>query len=295
MSGPAEIWARYWTGSGGAASGAGCLPNAAGPVEAAQRQVWQAFARRLPRGARVLDLATGNGIVLRWMADARRDLKPMGVDSAAALPPSPKGIRLKAGVALEKLPFPDAAFDAATSQFGFEYGDVDAAAGELARVLRPGAPLLMIVHHRASEIVAHNRSRAEALRWACERYLAKASAFAAAGGALPVPPSFREAPAEARRAFPHQPAAAEFALGLLQRLEAGRGRREAASLVRSIAEEAEGELARIGLLERAARDESGADGIAAALAAAGLAMEAPDVLPDPQSRRPLAWLISGRR
>lgn len=296
MTAAADVWTRYWSGSG-AKPGAGCLPNAAGPVEAAQKRVWQDFARRLPRGARVLDLATGNGVVLHWMAAVRRDLKLVGVDSAAALPPAPKGILLKAGVALEKLPFAEASFDAATSQFGFEYGEAGAAAAEIGRALRRGGSLLMLVHSRESEIVAHNRSRAEALRWARDRYLARAAAFAAAGGGLPVPPLFRGAPAEAQREFPHQPAAGEFALGLLQRLDAGRvrGPDQARALVRSIGEEAEGELARIALLERAARDEAGVAEIARALAAAGLSVEAPGVLPDPQSRRPLAWLVSARR
>jgi len=291
--GPTAVWSRYWSAGGGG----GCLPNAGGPVEAAQRQIWQDFARRLPRGARVLDLATGNGVVPGWMAAVRRDLKLVGVDSAAALPPPPKGIVLKAGVALEELPFARTSFDAATSQFGFEYTATERAASEIARVLREGAPLLMIVHHRDGEILAHNRSRSEALRWARDRYFAKAAAFAAASAGLPVPPLFRSAPAEAQRQFPRQPAAAEFALGLLQRLEAGRvrGPAEAQALIRSLGEEVDGELGRIAFLEAAAQDEAGADRIAGALAATGLRVEEPGLLADPQSGRQLAWLISATR
>jgi SAM-dependent methyltransferase len=298
MSDSAGVWTRYWSG-GRARAGAGCLPNAAGPVEGAQKRAWQAFARKLPRGGRVLDLGTGNGVVLGWLCEARRDLKGVGVDSAASLPPPPKGAVLKPGIAFERLPFADKSFDAATSQFGFEYAATTPAATELARVLRAGAPLLMIVHHEASPILAHNRSRAEALRWASEpeRWLARATAFAGAGSGLPVPPLFREAPEEARRAFPAQPAAAEFALGLLQRLEAGRGSTpgEALALLRGLEAEAKDEISRIALLETAAMDEAGAAALADMLTRSGFAMDAPGLLPDPASGRPLAWLLSGRR
>ena len=294
---PSEVWSRYWS-SGARGTGGGCLPNAVGPVEAAQRQVWQDFARRLPSGSRVLDLGTGNGIVLRWMAAVRRDLKLVGVDSAASLPPAPKGVTLKAGVGVERLPFAEASFGGATSQFGIEYGDVAAAGAELVRILRPGAPLLMIVHHGASWIVAHNRARRAALLWAAgpDGWLVRAKAFACAGGALPVPASFRAAPAEAQRRFPDQPVAAEFAVGIVQRLELvrSRGGTEVVGLLEAMAEEADGEIARIALLEDAARDEAGAAALVETLAAAGLAMDAPSVLPDRQAGRPLAWLLSGR-
>jgi hypothetical protein len=157
----------------------------------------------------------------------------------------------------------------------------------------------MIVHHSESPIVAHNRARAEALRWAAapDRWIGRAATFAGAGSGLAVPPIFRSAPQEARRAFSSVPAAAEFALGLLQRLEAGRklGGGDALALVRGIEAEAKDEIARIALLEAAARDQAGAEALAALLAKAGLAMEAPAILPEPASGRPLAWLLSGRR
>ena len=294
MSGGNALWTRYWS-SAAARAGAGCLPNAAGPIETVQRRVWQDFARSLPRAARVLDLATGNGIVLGWMAAARRDLKLVGVDSAATLPPPPKGVVLKAGVALERLPFAEAGFDAATSQFGFEYGDHEAAAAELARVLKPGAKLLMLVHHRGSAIVAHNAARREALLWAAgpEGCLPRAKAFAAAAAGLPVPPLFRQAPAEARRRFPDQPAAAEFAAGLLQRLELG-GRADVPGLLQELEEEAQGEIGRIALLERAARDHAGAEALVETLAGAGFRAPTLAELPDAAPGRPLAWLVTGR-
>lgn len=266
-------WTRYW-----AAGGRGCLPEAAGPITAVQKRIWQDFARTLPRGTRVLDLATGSGSVCRWMAEARRDLKPTGVDSAA-LPPAPAGIVLKARVSIASLPFRDRQFGAATSQFGFEYCADPARSSELARVLAPGAPLLMIVHHSGSAIVAHNCARRDALRWAMATHLAKAKAFAATG--LPIPPAFAQIPASAA----HQ-AAAEFLTGLVQRLRAR-------APIAPLEADALGEIARIDELEAAARDPDGIGDLVAELAATGLAMEPARPLPDPQSERPLAWLVSG--
>lgn len=292
------VWTRYWSAAG-SRHGAGCLPNAGGAVESAQRRVWHDFAATLPRGAKVLDLATGNGVVLGWLAAARRDLKLIGVDSAAALPPPPKGATLKAGVRLERLPFADRSFDAATSQFGIEYGDVAAAIAELARVLRPGAHVRMIVHHQESPIVAHNLARREALIWACRAggLADKAKAFAASGLAVAVPPALRQAPAEAQRLFPGQSVAAEFALGIVQRLELVRARGAAAALagLAAMEEEARGEIERIGLMERAALDEAGAAAIVGALAESGFTARPLELLPEPQSERPLAWIVAAVR
>jgi ubiquinone/menaquinone biosynthesis C-methylase UbiE len=280
-----NAWTRYWSG-GEARSGGGCLPDASGPIVAAQRREWQAFARKLPRAARVLDLATGNGVVCGWMVEARRDLKPMGVDSAAALPPGPRGVTLKAGVSIARLPFPDGRFHAATSQFGFEYCADPARSSELARVLAPGAPLLMIVHHSASSIVAHNSARREALRWAIETYVAKAVAFAATG--LSTPPAFARAPAEAQRLFPAQPAAGELVVGMLQRLQAR-------SPLAPLEAEARGEIERIAELEAAALAGDGVAALVAELAAAGFDMAVPAPLADPLSQLPLAWRVAGLR
>ena len=72
---------------------------------------------------RVLDLATGNGRVMAQLLEKRRDLKLLGIDRAAALPPPPRGSKIRAGTNMEDLPLPDGQFAAVTSQFGFEYGD----------------------------------------------------------------------------------------------------------------------------------------------------------------------------
>ena len=107
-----EFWARQQAGSGG-----GCLPDGWRGIDAVQRRAWQTFAETLPDHAAILDLATGDGRVMRWMLEARPDLHCSGVDLAPPRPPAKEGAKVHPGVAMEDLPFEAAAFDAVVSQF----------------------------------------------------------------------------------------------------------------------------------------------------------------------------------
>nr|WP_232343490.1 class I SAM-dependent methyltransferase [Novosphingopyxis sp. YJ-S2-01] len=137
----------------------------------------------MPRGGRLLDLATGNGFVIKQILSVRRDLKATGVDYSDRLPPAPRNAKLRCGIAMENLPFPSARFDAVTSQFGLEYGLMDEALAEVARVLRPGGRLATIVHLPDGPLVKHNAERAKSLAWTMdeERLLERATAAAAIG------------------------------------------------------------------------------------------------------------------
>jgi len=291
-------WADYWRSSGTVRPS--CLPNAKSGVEAAQLRVWTAFAATLPRRARVLDVGTGDGAVLAALA-ARRDLDLTGIDNSPALPRSQKGIRLIADVAAEQLPFGDGRFDAVVSQFGFEYSDTARAASECGRVLRGGGTLHMIVHHRGGPIVAHNRSRREALVWAvgeCD-LIGRAMALAAARrvAALPTPEAFRTVGAEARARFGPGTGADELAEAVWQTLEGGRGRpaAEVTEMLHTLARRAEAEMTRIASLLDAARDEQGIAALAEQLQTAGLEMAQPLVLSEEQAALPFAWLLDGRK
>ena len=299
MSGGEEAWSRYWATPGGR-NAPGCLPNRGGPVEAAQTATWQRLARSLSKGARVIDLGTGSGFVPATMAAARPDLKPIGVDSASGLPAAPRGVTLKGGVRMERLPFPEARFDATVSQFGYEYGDTERTAGEVARVTKRGGRLLLMIHHASGQILSHNLGRREALLWALQPGgpVERARAFAATGlgAGLPIPQSFASAAAEARRLYPEQSAAAEIVTGILQRLEIGRrAPAEARDLLARLEADARGEVARLSQLEGAARDEPGIAEIARQLEAAGFAAIELSALPDPAAGKPLAWIVDGRR
>ncbi len=293
-----DRWADYWARPRSGPQSGGCLPNAAGEVGPALERLWRDFAGNLPAKARLLDLATGDGAVLGMIQAARRDLILLGVDSAPALPPPPPGTRLQTGVAMEALPFADAAFDAVTSQFGIEYGDVARIAAEAARVLKRGGLLRAAIHHAGGAIVGHNLGRRAALRWAVlESGLldrARKLAAARAAAALPTPASFPAAVAQARQLFPGQTAAAEFAAAVADTLDMGATRPplETIEVLGTLEERGRGEIGRLDALAGAAMDEDGIQRLAGRLGAAGL-----DVAPP----RPLAqggfiaWVVDAAK
>ncbi len=293
-------WSAFWE-TGGAGPESGCLPKALQQIDAVQRAVWTAAVQKVPRGARVLDLATGDGAVLGKIRRARPDLKLIGVDSARRLPAGPKGVHLRAGVPMERLPFPNGHFDLVTSQFGLEYGNVPAVSAEVARTLKPAGRFQFIVHHADGPIVAHNDKRRAGLAWALQesgivqraRALVKSRAIAP----LPTPASFRAAAAEARSRFPSQSVAEEFCLAVLQTLELGRAAPPAQSIevLNTLESRATNELQRIDALRRAACGPGAISDIMGHLRAAGLAVEAPSLLRDTGCAQPFAWLLSGVR
>jgi SAM-dependent methyltransferase len=109
----------------------------------------------LPRGARVLDVATGAGallaIALREGADAvgidfSSGMIRVAQDRAAAIRPGERASVMD-GQALD---FADASFDAAFSMFGvFMFPDPIAGFAEIARVLRPGGLAAIAVWENA--------------------------------------------------------------------------------------------------------------------------------------------------
>lgn len=273
----ARAWGEFWRRDAKAGRrGAGCLPERWEGIGRAQRTVWTEFAAKLPRGARVIDLATGDGRVMAWLHRARRDLKLIGTDLAPDLPEPPRGAKVRPGVAMEALPFPQARFDAATSQFGFEYGDVAAVAAEIARVVRPGGLIGLLSHRGDGPILAHNLCRRDAIRWAIEEQdlvgIAKRSLGLRASGIGVVPSLITAAPAEGARLFGDESAAWEIAEAARQSLVLGMrdSAPAVAGLLDEIAARADNELMRIASLGEACAQADDTAGLARAFAAAGL-------------------------
>lgn len=102
----------------------------------------------LPRGARVLDVATGTGLVAGDLAE-RFDARVVGLDQSAQM----LGRAMARGIPNftvvrgdgQRLPFADVAFDAVIHTYLLRYVDDPAATLiELARVLRPGAQMASV-------------------------------------------------------------------------------------------------------------------------------------------------------
>ena len=147
-------WSDYWRSG---RTDVMTVQTAAGPVAFETQPLWAGWFGTFDTGAQLLDLATGNGQVAGYAsaAAAGKTFAITGVDYAdveATAARMPTDCRLLGGVALEKLPFPAATFDGASSQFGIEYADTRAALQELGRVLKPGGRALMLIHHADSVI-----------------------------------------------------------------------------------------------------------------------------------------------
>lgn len=168
-------WSRYWQGSNADpcfTEGAGVFLGKPGaPFELPE--IWAPFAQDIPDNAKVLDLATGSGSVVRQIARhasaAGKTLRIVGIDYANIPPPkadaaSGHALELQSGVRMEELPYTSGEFDGATSQYGLEYSDLERSLPEIARVLRPGAPLCAVMHTDTSVIVSFGRSNLQRIR-----------------------------------------------------------------------------------------------------------------------------------
>jgi hypothetical protein len=288
-------WSTFWQGEPAAAGGA-TLADLPPQLRDLLDSPWMELAGGLPAKARVLDLATGGGIVLDLLRHKRADLVLTGVDAAPNLPKRP-GMVLRGGISTARLPFADNSFDAVTSRFGIEYGPLAAGAAEGARVLRRGGALCMVLHHADSKVLSHNRARRDALRWAAHEsgWVPKAANLARTRLTLPLPtpPAFRAAPAEAAARFPEQSVGWEFLTGLAQVLEV-RGPSGGEAAVRQLLARADGELARLDALIEAACDAARMTEITQALERHGVELAPVRVIDEPDGT-PLAWRLDGRK
>ncbi|WP_340587941.1 class I SAM-dependent methyltransferase [Erythrobacter alti] len=297
-----DAWNVFWerqSRRSGADAKRGSQPEAWQGIAERQRRVWLGLARTLPKGANVLDLATGDGMVLSCLQEKRRDLKLTGIDRATALPNAPRGIKLRGGVNMADLPFPDDHFAAVTSQFGFEYGDIAAVASEVTRVLKPDGKFALLTHRIDGPIVAHNRKRRAQIAWALEENdlvtVAKNSLSLRKAGIAAIPQAIIEAPEMGAKAHGPNSAAWEIAEAIRQTLHFGRNDdpQQVAALLDEILAQARNELGRIASLEVAAATASDSESMLEAMEKAGLREAEQAMVTDGRSPSPFAdyWVF----
>jgi len=289
-----HAWTDFWAQNRKSGQKGGCMPAKWQGIDAAQKEVWYHFSSDLKRGARVLDVATGDGQVMAWLLAKRRDLKLTGVDMAPQLPDAPAGTKICAGVSMEALPFPDQKFDGATSQFGFEYGDITKAAAELARVVRDGGKIGIMTHRIDGQILEHNLRRREQIGWALADQdlieTAKRSLKLRASGLQSISPKLSAAPAEGARLFGEGTVAWEIAEAIRRTLIMGARDHPAnvTGVLDTIAARAKNEMGRIASLEAACGQTSDESAFEKAIAAGGLSQSSIEPVVEQATKRPFA-------
>jgi SAM-dependent methyltransferase len=159
----AEAWTIFWTGQGRQSRCLGGSPE----VRELLDSHWRHFAGALPPQSKVLDLGCGAGAVGKALHSAEPRLEVTGIDIAQVPESDELRVKILSNVAMESLPFTDGSFSAAVSQFGYEYGDPEPAAAEMARVLAPRAPFSLLMHHPDGPIVAAMRRHRRAIEGLC--------------------------------------------------------------------------------------------------------------------------------
>jgi SAM-dependent methyltransferase len=287
----ARAWGEFWKRNAGGDS-TGCLPERWAAIENAQRAAWRGFAEDLPEGSALLDLATGDGRVLRWLREERADFDLQGIDRAPDLPQPPEDTTIRGGVAMEQLPFEDGTFHAVTSQFGIEYGDVAAIAGEIARVLEDDGRVGLMVHRGDGPILEHNLARRAAIAWAIEDKAVPATAIRALtdprGGidaAAQVAAALAMLGEKAHgRSSPAWEIPEAIRRAVLMGAQRGAETSAITVTIEAIAAQADNELGRIASLERACACADAREEFEAAFAAHGLAPGETSFVTEPSGR-----------
>jgi SAM-dependent methyltransferase len=165
------VWTRYW--SHGISHS--CGGSFGDRYEGALARFWTRAFAGLGPGARVLDIATGNGALpqLLLAADDTGSVSCDAIDLArpephwlAGLPAARRAqVRFHGGQAAEQLPFGEHQFDMVVSQYGLEYTDLGRTVPELLRVLAPGGKVRLVTHHAAARPVLLAAAELQHLAW----------------------------------------------------------------------------------------------------------------------------------
>ena len=175
----ADQWSTYWK-QGSITTFQDAF---AGNYDREIGKFWSAVFAGIDERAHIVDLACGNGALALLAAAHSRDegkqFRIDAIDFADIQTPADASsqqllgaINFLPGRRLESTGLESACYDAAISQFGIEYGELEASVAEVDRILKPGKALLvMMVHHVDSAILSQGRDALDSVR-ICKDYAA---------------------------------------------------------------------------------------------------------------------------
>lgn len=151
-------WTRFWE-KGLITTFSGMFEN---NYDGELKAFWEEALSSLPTGANIIDLGTGNGALAILASEIGEDqgVQVTGVDFAdidpsgkvlTVLPDSVANrINFRSRTSMEATGLDDETFDAAISQFGFEYADPEKTVAELSRILKANAKIIVMMHREES-------------------------------------------------------------------------------------------------------------------------------------------------
>ena len=161
---PTNAWDLYWE-SGALES---CITQSDRLAGLAMEAFWGGFAESLPKSAKIIDLATGNGSVVKQLLSSVSSLQVTAVD-IAMIQPQTEDVHLASAtfvpnIDITNLPYATCEFDAVTSQFGAEYAISDHTRTsemvlESSRVLSSGGHLKFLMHNTQSALLLSNQAK----------------------------------------------------------------------------------------------------------------------------------------
>ena len=147
------------------------------------RDFWRDKFNELPDGARILDIATGNGAIATMAVEIDSEngrgffvtatdlatINPSVIENDVAAKLR-SNIVFHSNVPCESQPLQDNSCDLVTSQFGFEYSDVPATIQEMRRLLVPGGKFIAISHHADSALITTASAELEIYELAFKKF-----------------------------------------------------------------------------------------------------------------------------
>lgn len=166
-----KSWSHFWQ-QGQLHSLASSMPD---NYQGAIANFWQRELESLTTEHAILDIGTGNGALPAMIFQIHQENMPEidAIDLAEIAPAwtqelpekIARRLRFHGNTQAESLPFPNASFDLCISQYGFEYTHLDTSSQELARVLKPGCRLSLVLHHADSHLVTVAREELRHNSW----------------------------------------------------------------------------------------------------------------------------------